>query len=118
MKDFYFTFGSNGYPFSGGWVKVTAESTAAAIACFNLKYGTPGNAAKFMQLLDRESFRLATYDITGCCGGFERAVLVATPREPGCFDFDQRLADIKKELIGAVVDACNKVDELLRISLE
>ena len=118
MKDFYFTFGSIGYPFSGGWVKVTAESLAAAIACFNLKYGTPGHPAKFMQLLDRGSFKLSGYERNGFNGGLERAALVATPREPGCFDFDQRLADIKKELIGAVVDACNKVDELLRISLE
>lgn len=118
MQDFYFMLGSNGYPFSGGWVKVTAENTAAAIACFNLKYGTPGHPAKFMQLLDRENFRLSPYGLTGCCGGFERAALVATPREPGCFDFDQRLADIKKELIGAVVDACNKFDELLCISRE
>lgn len=34
MENFYFTYGTNGHPFVGGWTKIEAPSREAAIAIF------------------------------------------------------------------------------------
>ena len=36
MKNFYFTYGSIGYPFKGGWTRVRCESLDIAIQVFKI----------------------------------------------------------------------------------
>ena len=36
MQTFFFTYGTSGYPFSGGWTEVIAPSREAACALFRL----------------------------------------------------------------------------------
>lgn len=36
MAVFYFTYGSEGQPFVGGWTEVAAESKAVAVAAFRV----------------------------------------------------------------------------------
>lgn len=40
MQNFYFTYGSEGHPFKGGWTKVRADSRETAIKVFNIFHPT------------------------------------------------------------------------------
>ena len=36
MQNFYFTYGSEGYPYKGGWTKIRCESLKIAIKVFQI----------------------------------------------------------------------------------
>lgn len=50
LKKFYFTYGTHGYPFSGGWTVVFAEDLKQAIGVFRLVH--PDKAEGFLNCAD------------------------------------------------------------------
>ena len=76
IKNFYFTYGTEGHPFYGGWSKIEAPTREIAIALFRLIHPdkTPG-LVNCSSIYDEETFRKTSMWIRGNFGIHEHEVV-------------------------------------------
>lgn len=128
MAKFYFTYGSDTeYPFEGGWTEIEADNQRQAIGIFKaihpnredseslncadyydeLRFGFTemrehGNRGKFCH----EQIKLERLDAID----LKRKAEIASKQK---YDLDVELAQMKTNLMGAVVDCMTTMDRLI-----
>lgn len=71
MERFYFTYGSEGHPFVGGWTEVEAQDYDVACAAFRVYH--PNGSHEFMRcscIYDEEEFMRTTMHQNGNMGAY------------------------------------------------
>ena len=72
MEHFYFTYGSEGHPFKGGWTEIVAEDMNTAISIFEAVHpSAPGCAClNCSSVYDEKQFIRTGMNETGNIGAF------------------------------------------------
>lgn len=71
MKNYYFTYGSEGHPFCGGWTKVVAADIDIAATIFRAVHPCKhGNALNCCSVYGEEEFRATKMYCGGNLGHF------------------------------------------------
>lgn len=70
-QKFYYTFGSEGQPYDGGWVEIIAEDFHEADKLFNKRYGcSPGGFIRCAGRYTEETFKKTSMYKRGNFGSF------------------------------------------------
>lgn len=76
MKNYYFTYGTDGHPFVGGWTKIEAPNRQIAIDIFNSIHPKKSEFVNCSSIYDEEEFHKTSMWRNGNYGKHEVEVVL------------------------------------------
>ena len=76
MNNYYFTYGSEGQPFVGGWTKVVAEDLKEAVDMFKAIHPCKNGLINCEGVYDEKSFYMTTMPFKGNMRKFQHEIIM------------------------------------------